>query len=421
MDINDKVNTYLYFGYLPPENFAKSILNIWEIEERKFEYSIAGAIAKFDSLFDKLSSTCYHNKIIVPISGGWDSRAILGALLERFETKNIETVSFGVPGQLDYDIGRVVSKSCKVKHNALDLRSIKLTWSAIVESAKVAPWTYMPDAYFNSICRKKATNSQSSIWIGFLGDPLAGSHIPDTDQHDLADYFVTKQKKVPSVFLPERGFIPSISDQIVKYSGHKFLSDVLDICIRQSECIAPIVLPVEKWVNWDAFVGFETNGAQVIAPFADRDWAQYWLFAPAKLRKNQKLYLEMLNEKYNKLFSLPSKSTFGVLPNKKALIKISKLNHAIRRRIQTKFPQFRIQSVVKENYMNFDEAFRNRTDYQETASEAFDYLKKHEFIPWFNIDEVWNDHITRKKNYGHALFVLIGLAANLAAEENINP
>lgn len=417
MDVTDRINTYLYFGYLPPKCLQKKLLNVWAFENEEFDYSVAGAIAKFDQLFDKLSCACHHEKIVVPISGGWDSRAILGALLERFDTKNIVTVSFGTPGQLDYDLGTVVSKSCKVQHHALDLRSVKMTWTAIVETAKTAPWTYIPDAYFNSICRKQLSDSQSSIWIGFLGESLAGSHIPGAEQQDISNYFVARQKKVTSIQLPEPTFTARISSQILKAADNRYASDMLDICIRQSYCVAPIVLPVKKWDSWDPFVGVETNGAQVIAPFADKDWAHYWLKAPIGVRRHQRLYLEMLKSKFGKLFNLPSKSSYGVQPEKRWLLNMVKSEYAIRKRMQALFPQFNIRSIKRENYLNFDEAFRKRDDYQETIFLAFKYLKKFEFASWLNFNSIWNDHLKRKCNYGDALVVILGLAANLAAEE----
>lgn len=78
-------------------------------------------------------------------------------------------------------------------------------------------------------------------------------------------------------------------------SDRIYFNDLLDICIRQAKCIAPIVLPLKEW-NYKA--GFVTNGSLVIAPFVDKQWEQYWLNAPFKKRVQQKLYLDLLRTKF---------------------------------------------------------------------------------------------------------------------------
>ena len=161
-----QINQYLWCGYLPPDKFPTWIADCVTPAATDNEYSPHEAAGRFDALFDALveqsSSRC------VSLSGGWDSRAILGALLERTDSDQIVTVTFGVLGQLDYDLGKMVADSVGVEHHAFDLRTVDFTWDAIRESVAASPWTYVPDSYFNSLTRNRFSNSSDIIWAVFL-------------------------------------------------------------------------------------------------------------------------------------------------------------------------------------------------------------------------------------------------------------
>ena len=130
------INNYLYFGYIPPQEYPD-----WanEIEQNTHDnYSLQGTIKVFDDIFDKLVQIFPDRKHIIPLSGGWDSRAILGALLERVDKNMVETVTFGAPGQLDYEIGIKVAGWAGVNHKAINLKKNILNWDK-VESINNSP------------------------------------------------------------------------------------------------------------------------------------------------------------------------------------------------------------------------------------------------------------------------------------------
>lgn len=64
------------------------------------------------------------------------------------------------------------------------------------------------------------------------------------------------------------------------------------------------------------------------------------------------------------------------------------------------------------NYLDYDEMFRNREDYQVTLWTAFEYLKENQVVPWLDLDALWEEHVRRRKDHGDAFCVLLGLAAN---------
>lgn len=402
------INNYLYFGYLPPKSIPAWLNSAFKPSDA-FDYSIEGASALFDKVFDELVTQHPDSNHLIPLSGGWDSRAILGALFERVDRSNIETVTFGVPGQLDYDVGIKIAKWAGIQLHALDLRQIEFTWDQLLKSVEKSPWTYVPDAYFNHFARSVET-SVETIWTGFLGDPLTGSHLMDYSTSLYCQKSIREgQKKIQDIYLPNK-----LNEPIYNYKIDNVnirIDDYLDLGVRQSYCIAPITLPVSNLSILQTH--FEEENKTVIAPFAQFDFVNYWLKAPVELRKNQQLYLQMLKFKFQELFALPSKYSLGLKNKSGVMYHTRRIQQGVVRRIQKRAPWLGIRSTAHLNYLDYDKMFRTRPDYQNTLNEALDYLKENEITPWLPLDKMVKDHMHRKKEYGGAFCVLIGLAANL--------
>lgn len=407
---------YLYYGYLPTHEGHDWLFG--ELNDSiNYSYTINEASRKWDELFDNaFSRTGNNEKIIIPLSGGWDSRAILGAALERVNVESIRTISFGAPGQLDYDIGRYISNKLSIKHHSLDLREIRLTYECLLESVKKSPWTYVPDAYFNQIARAYYTDEESSVWIGFLGDDFSGEHLAKipTSRDESIKRFIKKQRRARSYVLSSNDYNPTDALASLNLDIQWEDDDILDFVIRQINCITPIVTPLKKWQNWDQSVIVERN-KKVVLPFLEKDWIQYWLRAPYELRVNRKLYLELLNSKYSSLLRLPTKKHFGASSNRELRYFYYKGLHRAKARIYRRFPRFGISSRATINYLDFNQMFRTRRDYKDTFNSAVQFLKSNSLVPWLDVDSMMQDHLSYKADYGDAFMVLIGFAANMDA------
>jgi hypothetical protein len=150
-----------------------------------------------------------------------------------------------------------------------------------------------------------------------------------------------------------------------------------------------------------------------LTPFVDETWAGYWLSAEREYRINKKLFLEAMTRKFPELFSLPSKSTLGLLANAKTRYQVRRSYHFVKRVIQKRVPRLSIRSSIENNYVDYDEMFHKRKDYRESLSTAFDYLRSEQITPWLDLDQLWSEHMKHRKCHGNAFCVLIGLAANL--------
>ena len=112
----NKTHAFLHYGYLPDPNVKiPEYLKKWE-EDREIlinesellpHFLIQKGVKILSSVFREMLSSCSGLQIL-PLSGGLDSRAILGGLLENLERDQIQVVTFGSPGTWDYDIGLLV-------------------------------------------------------------------------------------------------------------------------------------------------------------------------------------------------------------------------------------------------------------------------------------------------------------------------
>src|SRR5690606_15813669 len=100
------VGAFLYFGYVPdPEMSLPAHLAIEECDVPDVQTDLVEAA---DQILDhavvhylkKCGGRATH---LVPLSGGIDSRILLGALLRHVSPREIRTVTFGTPGAWDYD------------------------------------------------------------------------------------------------------------------------------------------------------------------------------------------------------------------------------------------------------------------------------------------------------------------------------
>lgn len=418
-NLDKKIQHYLYYNYVPQKKNLSWLEDPLRSNTERFENTPEGAAAALDKAIDVLfSGIGTDGYVVVPISGGWDSRILLGAAIERFDRCKIKCVSYGTPGQLDFNIGRQVAKTFSLEHHAVDLSQIELTWEALLASVQESPWTCVPDGYFNFLSVSHVARSDKDIVLsGFVGDALTGGHLSRaTTKKEAIDEFVTEQRREKSIRLYSPDYDPRSALPDLPEESPISSSELLDFGVRQASCIAPIVTPQKQWREWGGNMGRMPNtGARVLAPFAHPRWAGYWLGVPKELKRGQKLYLEMMRYKFPESAGLPSKYSLGTRSNlgyfsTRFRSKVQSLLHVLR-------PQICSRYRGGLNYLDFAQAFRKREDYQQVLNKTFDVLQEFDVVPWLDLGELKREHMAYQSNHENAFLILIGLAANLYNEE----
>lgn len=124
----NKINQFLYFGYTLDDSFnfpwePDTLNNFYDfnyLQKLSYNELIKTGCDVFKKAFEDLSQNI-KSKNILPLSGGLDSRLILGHLLDNFNTSEIEIVSYGLPGSFDFEIPQKISKSFGINHSLINL------------------------------------------------------------------------------------------------------------------------------------------------------------------------------------------------------------------------------------------------------------------------------------------------------------
>jgi len=418
-----KIYEFLYFGYLPSvvknhnqifllSRILKNNNNNTYYENNRYKVIDKGISLFKNIIKDELGKVSQIKNHVIPLSGGMDSRAILCGLLEHVDTKQIQTVTFGTPSTLDYEIGNRVAKQAGVKHETIDLTSPNWKWDydEIIETVNKnrIPVTIF-DAYVNHKIPELFGNNYI-YWSGFMGDPITGSRLPENISKtwdDAKNYFIKKNKIIKSINITQPCYDPMTALPEKPFHNPELLcyDDQLDFIVRQYGFIKHIVINEEY---------------KYCTPFINPEWTNFLLNLPSKFREKQWLYKEILQSTYPKLFSLPVKNNYGYslkLPSsltwpKRGFLKAKKV-------IESITPGINLGVDPGINYIDFDKGIRERLDLKDFVYENIKDLKRRNLITWLDIEDIWKRHQRKLANHADALLILTALEIYLKIEENI--
>ena len=361
-----------------------------------------GSKILLDVIKDKMGTNKKH---LVPLSGGCDSRAIVGSLLKYTNASNIKTFTYGIPGSFDYEIGKDLSKSLGIEHFEIDLSKQKYSLEMLLNTSKRFNHQtflfYHPDY---DIIQEKFIDH--IYWSGFSGDNSAGSHIPKWESEEMSTNYIIKKflqnnLYVKSIYLacePLDSLIPLIDGQSVKIENLSRY-ETLDFYNRQTKYIEPHVCPL---------------GFNVIAPFSSHEWLNFICSVPTKYRKNVILYEKILLQTFPELFTFPTKNKYGLsLKSSNFSVMMKKINFKIQNKIG-------FNDVINKkllNYFDINTAVRNNESIRRIVSENLKDLTSRNILPWLNPNKILNEHLKSNRNYGDALQVLASLEIILKSKE----
>lgn len=409
MTRND-LEAFLWYGYLP--NFhVPPIIAERERAGDAHSMSLAELVETGASIWRRAIESCLAEttrEIVVPLSGGLDSRAILAGLLEHISPGRMHTYTFGVPGTHDYEIGNSIARIVGTKHSTFDLNDYSYGTDRLSDIARrvdgrTALFQHAPVALI-----WKEYGEDAVYWSGFMGEALSGAHLPrDTSlAWDLAktrfahrNCFCRSVNLVPVDFKPEDSLPLSPPCGL----GDLYYDDCLDFGIRQQSYIKPLVL---------------LSGAEYCTPFLYPEWIDFILNAPRRYRQGQCLYKEILKITYPRLFSLPVKNNFG-LPLTAVRWRRSLRQQKLRARAAMKrlFPRINWGVSPSINYIDFDRGLRERADLKAVVHENIQDLKKRRIVDWIDTDAIWDRHQRRQGDHADALTLLASLEINLKAQK----
>jgi len=267
-------------------------------------------------VFNRLTKSIQAGRIVVPLSGGLDSRSIV-VMLKRMGVEDVLCFSYGRPGNWESEISQEVAKH--LGYDWYFVPSTRKFWYEWFRSEEC--WTYhLYGSGLTSLAHlqdwpavwemKKAgiLSNEDVIVPGHSADFLAGSHIPitliDKEQlqlQDLVDAIAQKhysfwnweKTQSETTYFIDKRILSRLPETRAKTSDSLVdLFECWDWQERQAKYIVNSVRIYEFW-------GYEWR-----IPLWDNEFMDFWSRVPLQWRINKKLYDSYLEEKLFPLYSV---------------------------------------------------------------------------------------------------------------------
>jgi len=395
MDAN--IRSFLVFGYFQGSRNSNVEFDLSGIDPGRYvdirEDELIGI--GIDKLKGSIRKRMVGNKdIVLPLSGGLDSRAILACLHEFRGGEGIECYTYGLPGSFDYEIAKDISGKLGIKHVVFPLSKYKFS---IEEELEVAErFRDQTLLFFHPPMRKlEGMVGDKVIWSGFLGGEIGGSHVranPSTDIETAKENFIRKNTyNDADRYLESDG--REFHDLLeLKWNDNDrlFMDDQLDFLNRQRKYIAPHVL---------------MKGFNYVTPLFNSEFYDFMLSLPLKYRFRKYLYKKILVKAYPDLFSIGVKENVGLKPDASIF---SIYGMGIRERIMKKV-QGASRWDKRVNYFDVNEEIRTNSSLRKIVKRTVEDLDGRELGLRSDPDRILKDHLNRKIDAGGMLLTMSSL------------
>ena len=279
----------LHFIYGKRKVDAPDITSVGQTTHNLFRQAVQMRIQKYPT-----------SNLLVPLSGGLDSRYILATLMELVSPNRITAVTFGSLGTYDYEIGAQVAKVVGVKHVAYplsveDYRDPELLRNGLDAEGQVNFITEAPLRVFEEF------EAHGTVVVsGFVGDAIMGSKAYQCvqDQRDVV---------VRDSLVDDRDLCAQFLDSDTIADGFYYETGEDSSLTTFEQWF--FVNHFTKYTNYCVFKN--RNRLKYISPFIDYELCEFVLNIPREMRLKRAMYFRECCNRFPQLAGLPFKSYMG--------------------------------------------------------------------------------------------------------------
>ncbi|MGV8076904.1 MAG: asparagine synthase family protein [Methanosarcina sp.] len=297
-----------FLTYQKKENLLKTVGYFKYLHENYYELPESKLLETMDQAFLNAFSRLIEStikqgkKLVVPLSGGLDSRIIV-AMLKRLGVDDVICISYGRKGNRESIISKKVAKALGYDWIFVEYTARK--WQECYHSKEadsfrklagnLSSLPHMQDYLAVQELKSQGKIPENSVFVpGHTGDMLAGSHIPhyylDTSINYNSETFLVDSLKRhynlwnwPSGYELENTFKEKLNNSIsgLEIKDNETCASAIeffDFNDRQAKFIVNSVRVYE-------FFGYEWR-----IPFWDTELINFFLMVPIEHRINQELY-----------------------------------------------------------------------------------------------------------------------------------
>ena len=344
MDQGLRVQTHRYYRFLHAEPKTYNETKLRQALDQAAIRSIRSLIAYAEG-----------RQIVVPLSGGYDSRLIV-TLLKRLGYENILTFTYGVSGNRESKYSKQVADALGLRWHFVQYD--EALWRKVWKSSErweyqkwASGWTSIPHVQdwlaVKTLKSQGVLASECVFAPGHSGDFVAGSHIPiqafEQSHFDIDN--VTE-----SLFTNHYALAPIRNSERQKDFWEEHIRTLLPEYGRAEPCHYADAYETWDWQERQAkFIAnsvrvYEFFGYEWWMPLWDREFVQFWQTVPLTLRKGRVWYVTYVNSVYSKLSAT---NRARALPNasetflRTSLGKLPRLSVAIIRKVARRFTKMK--------------------------------------------------------------------------------
>jgi hypothetical protein len=258
------------------------------------------------------------DEVLVPLSGGIDSRCLLAAALECLPAKRIHTFTYGFPGSFDYELSQEVARLAGVDQSLYPLSIEDYTVKSVNDLALDCGGQifFLPQTTLESF--QAEARLGLPILDGFPGGMLAGSRIStdilaETNVQNLPHFILDR-----NVWISPADALSCLKGEFI--SEHEFRNTLLNRYINdtQESLSSDTVAQFERWDylnrqrKYILFCISKLRHIQnYIFPYLDFDFSDFMFALPINDRLKGAAYYDSLKNLFPKFFEIPTSRSFG--------------------------------------------------------------------------------------------------------------
>lgn len=289
------VHDYLALGLAPNRQLANEF--VASLLERA--RTVPKARPSTDVLAE-IVADCVGNstEIVVPLTGGLDSGALLGAALDAYPAHMIRCVTLGRESHPDVIVARELCARHGLDHEVCHPDTIEWSMDQVCDTASRLAGEALPplDGLYTFAALADLVPHSAPVLSGHLGYLAKGNDLRDGRTAIIA--FLAGNRGLGDnneKFADLQGFLHMHKDWRAEFQGLTD-TDLLELGFRQSQRVGPAMT--------NAFV-------ESRRPYEDERWVAAWLRLPLTRRRNQTLYREIVTRGYPLIFGNRSQPSAG--------------------------------------------------------------------------------------------------------------
>ncbi len=390
------------------ENGTLSINKYWDYSFHQTSRQQNGEAEYLEEFYQKFQKAVERRlagkaEIILPLSGGLDSRALAGMVSKTGFSGKVHTFSYGHKYCYDVVYGKKMAKTLGYQHTFLPISSDYLARYAEKFVSLTGGTINCLNSHMMLFLDVFQEHESLNVITGFLGDVLTGTNFNEKWMKMNEDEIILKTFEIPvehlndlkyclNKYLYERIInvtIPTIKKYFHRINAEDLFYKAHYLTLSQRQ---------RRYVAFNLFC-YEPFG-DVLSPFTDNDFVDFILNLPREYLIEQNLYRKMIIKYFPEVASVPWNRT-------KLPLNASWLRKGLHWRWERLNRNPFVRATLGRKYAKLNDDYLNTAEAIRTGSRDFliEHIKNNLFLAeYFDMDrihEMLDDHITGKSNeYG---------------------